>query len=173
MRHRAQNQRPKLGHVERRLGAESPDLRGNLGKGRAGMAAPANSWTGISGLDLLSLPSPGKGYWWNCSGISSVHNQGNLELQASLPPGPASLRRYGGHVRNPSFPNFKLPLAPAASPCRANKHGGAGASPQHVYTTQYVTSNGRVHVHRLVSLCTRFLHVFAKSGRYCRLDKHF
>lgn len=54
MRHCVQDQRPKLGHVERHLGGESPDLRGNLGKGARGMAG-SNSWTGSSGLYLLSF----------------------------------------------------------------------------------------------------------------------
>lgn len=98
------------------------------------MAVTANSWTGSSGLRMLSPALLGESYWWNCGGISSVHAQGNLELQASLPPGPASLRRHWGFVRNPSFPNFKLPLhlqLPLAGQARRG-----GASPQHVYTTQ-------------------------------------
>jgi len=99
-RHQVPGQRPKLGHVEQRLGGESPDLRGKI-RGKAdGVArlSSANSRARSPGLDLLCPLLPGGSYWWNCSGISSGQAQGKLELQVSdcsLLLSPASPRRYG------------------------------------------------------------------------------
>lgn len=88
MRHQVQGQRPKLGHIEQRLGGRIPRSEGeNPGKGRRNGHA-ANSETCSSDLDLLSPLLPGEVYWWNFSYSSSVQAQGSLELQVGLPLSP-------------------------------------------------------------------------------------